>query len=131
MWKLYLSSLFQGILDYIDNLSVSQIRTLFSMISKLTFSTENDSNTATSSVFNDDTYVVIRKQLSSAALKYKRIGIIGSMMIVKNIASVTLLQGEFSENDSERELPDEVYKHVCSEPPPNYLLFLNVYFLYG
>ncbi|XP_057296090.1 Fanconi anemia group D2 protein-like isoform X2 [Hydractinia symbiolongicarpus] len=70
----------KGILDYIDNLSISQMRCLFSMISKLSFDTHNTTEMST-----DDMYILIRKQLSSTASKNKRVGIIGGMTMVANI----------------------------------------------
>ena len=42
--------------------------------SKLTISTQ------------DELHIVIRKQLSSNSPKYKRIGVIGALMIVRNLA---------------------------------------------
>ena len=35
----------------------------------------------------DDMHIVIRKQLSSVALKYKRIGIIGAVMVVGSMGA--------------------------------------------
>ncbi|XP_031562635.1 Fanconi anemia group D2 protein-like [Actinia tenebrosa] len=71
----------KGILDYLDNLTLSQIRKVFSMLSTLAFSSPRDG-----AMIQDDVHIVIRKQLSSSCPKYKRIGIIGAVMIVRSMA---------------------------------------------
>ncbi|XP_038668229.1 Fanconi anemia group D2 protein isoform X1 [Scyliorhinus canicula] len=67
----------KGILDYMDNLSPQQIRKLFYVLGTLAFSRGQDG-----SHIQDDMHIVIRKQLSSTLSKYKRIGIIGAVMMV-------------------------------------------------
>ncbi|XP_078066044.1 Fanconi anemia group D2 protein [Mustelus asterias] len=67
----------KGILDYMDNLSPQQIRKLFFVLGTLAFSRGQDG-----SHIQDDMHIVIRKQLSSTMSKYKRIGIIGAVMMV-------------------------------------------------
>jgi len=71
----------KGILDYMDNLSTSQIRRLFTMVSSILV--QSSSNDA---IFEDDMYILIRKHLSSSSVKYKRTGIIGAVMIVASMA---------------------------------------------
>ncbi|VDI47807.1 fanconi anemia group D2 protein, partial [Mytilus galloprovincialis] len=71
----------KGVLDYLDNLSVMQIRKLYSMLSILAFRNPNDGG-----MIQDDLHIIIRKQLSNNSPKYKRMGIIGAIMIVKSIA---------------------------------------------
>uniref|UniRef100_I3KS20 FA complementation group D2 n=1 Tax=Oreochromis niloticus TaxID=8128 RepID=I3KS20_ORENI len=65
----------KGILDYMDNLTPQQIRRLFHLLSRLAFGQKQGSH------IQDDMHIVIRKQLSSTVPKYKRIGIIGAVMI--------------------------------------------------
>ncbi|XP_067854548.1 Fanconi anemia group D2 protein [Heptranchias perlo] len=67
----------KGILDYMDNLSPQQIRKLFFILNTLAFSRGQEG-----SHIQDDMHIVIRKQLSSTISKYKRIGIIGAVMMV-------------------------------------------------
>ncbi|GCC41677.1 hypothetical protein chiPu_0025957, partial [Chiloscyllium punctatum] len=67
----------KGILDYMDSLSPQQIRKLFFVLSTLAFSRGQEG-----SHIQDDMHIVIRKQLSSTISKYKRIGIIGAVMMV-------------------------------------------------
>ena len=82
------------------------------MISKLCFATDETSH----SVLNDDMYVIIRKQLSSIVLKYKRIGIIGSVMLIKHIANVKydvdFVRTSIGSIVENKEMSDSVYKHV-------------------
>uniref|UniRef100_A0A669CVF3 FA complementation group D2 n=1 Tax=Oreochromis niloticus TaxID=8128 RepID=A0A669CVF3_ORENI len=73
----------KGILDYMDNLTPQQIRRLFHLLSRLAFGQKQGSH------IQDDMHIVIRKQLSSTVPKYKRIGIIGAVMIVGSMGSVT------------------------------------------
>ncbi|XP_062923633.1 Fanconi anemia group D2 protein isoform X1 [Mobula hypostoma] len=67
----------KGILDYMDNLSPQQIRKLFFILSTLAFGRGPEG-----SHIQDDMHIIIRKQLSSTISKYKRIGIIGAVMMV-------------------------------------------------
>ncbi|KPP77782.1 Fanconi anemia group D2 protein-like, partial [Scleropages formosus] len=67
----------KGILDYMENLTPQQIRRLFCVLSSLAFGKEQQG-----SHIQDDMHIVIRKQLSSTVSKYKRIGIIGAVMVV-------------------------------------------------
>ncbi|XP_053725333.1 Fanconi anemia group D2 protein isoform X2 [Synchiropus splendidus] len=72
----------KGILDYMDNLTPQQIRTLFHLLSRLAFGEQQGSH------IQDDMHIVIRKQLSSTVPKYKRIGIIGAVMIVGSMGTL-------------------------------------------
>ncbi|XP_072238328.1 Fanconi anemia group D2 protein [Leuresthes tenuis] len=72
----------KGILDYMDNLTPQQIRRLFHLLSKLAFGQQQQG-----SHIQDDMHIVIRKQLSSTVPKYKRIGIIGAVMIVGSMGA--------------------------------------------
>ncbi|XP_037535796.1 Fanconi anemia group D2 protein [Nematolebias whitei] len=73
----------KGILDYMDNLTPQQIRKLFHPLSKLAFGQQQQG-----SHIQDDMHIVIRKQLSSTVPKYKRIGIIGAVMIVGSMGAL-------------------------------------------
>ena len=61
MNKLSNFSSLQGVLDYLDNLSMTQIRKLYSMLSMLAFQNNSDAVT-----IQDDMHIIIRKQLSSS-----------------------------------------------------------------
>ncbi|XP_061910230.1 Fanconi anemia group D2 protein isoform X4 [Entelurus aequoreus] len=72
----------KGILDYLDNLTPQQIRRLFHLLSRLAFRSQQGSH------IQDDMHIVIRKQLSSTAPKYKRIGIIGAVMFIGSMGAL-------------------------------------------
>ncbi|XP_049448967.1 Fanconi anemia group D2 protein [Epinephelus fuscoguttatus] len=72
----------KGILDYMDNLTPQQIRRLFHLLSRLAFGQQQQG-----AHIQDDMHIVIRKQLSSTVPKYKRIGIIGAIMIVGSMGA--------------------------------------------
>uniref|UniRef100_S4RPK0 FA complementation group D2 n=1 Tax=Petromyzon marinus TaxID=7757 RepID=S4RPK0_PETMA len=72
----------KGILDYLENLSLTQIRKLFFILSTLAFSGGTQG-----SYIQGDMHIVVRKQLSSTVLKYKRIGIIGAIALVGSMAT--------------------------------------------
>uniref|UniRef100_A0A8C8F8I2 Fanconi anemia group D2 protein n=1 Tax=Oncorhynchus tshawytscha TaxID=74940 RepID=A0A8C8F8I2_ONCTS len=67
----------KGILDYMENLTPQQIRRLFHLLSGLAFGQQQQGTH-----IQDDMHIVVRKQLSSTVPKYKRIGIIGAVMVV-------------------------------------------------
>lgn len=104
----------KGLLDYLDNLTVLQIRKLFSMLSTLAFANQQDGG-----LIQDDMHIVIRKQLSSNSAKYKRIGIIGAIMVVRSMAKKRS-EDEGSEDTMDTQsqprttLSNEVYKQICS-----------------
>uniref|UniRef100_A0A3B3BXK2 FA complementation group D2 n=1 Tax=Oryzias melastigma TaxID=30732 RepID=A0A3B3BXK2_ORYME len=73
----------KGILDYMDNLTSQQIRKLFHLLSRLAFGQQQQG-----SHIQDDMHIVIRKQLSSTVPKYKRIGIIGAVMVIGSMGAL-------------------------------------------
>ncbi|KAE8611738.1 hypothetical protein XENTR_v10012579 [Xenopus tropicalis] len=109
----------KGILDYLDNLNAQQIRKLFHILSVLAFSRGQEG-----SHIQDDMFIVIRKQLSSTALKYKRIGIIGA---VRMVGSMAVNKKHGSKNPENNPLSAESFRQVtallelvqtCSEQVP-------------
>ncbi|KAG8436234.1 hypothetical protein GDO86_007366 [Hymenochirus boettgeri] len=91
----------KGILDYLDNLNSLQIRKLFHILSVLAFSKGQEGGH-----IQDDMFIVIRKQLSSTVLKYKRIGIIGAVRMVESMAMKRKLEA--------KPLSAEMYRQVTS-----------------
>ncbi|XP_042263150.1 Fanconi anemia group D2 protein isoform X2 [Thunnus maccoyii] len=94
----------KGILDYMDNLTPQQIRRLFHLLSRLAFGQQQQG-----AHIQDDMHIVIRKQLSSTVPKYKRIGIIGAVMIVGSMGA--LRPKAESQNGS---LPQETLRQVTA-----------------
>ncbi|KAI4826711.1 hypothetical protein KUCAC02_030145 [Chaenocephalus aceratus] len=95
----------KGILDYMDNLTPQQIRRLFHLLSTLAFGQQQQG-----SLIQDDMHIVIRKQLSSTVPKYKRIGIIGAVMIIGSMGAVRPKVKE-SQNGL---LPQETLRQVAA-----------------
>ncbi|KAK9719617.1 hypothetical protein K7432_004683 [Basidiobolus ranarum] len=73
----------KGILDYLDNLSITQIRVLFDIFSALASEGQKKGDDG---ILND-LNIVIRKQLSSSVEKYRQMGVVGALAIVKKIGS--------------------------------------------
>ncbi|KAM9758802.1 Fanconi anemia group D2 protein isoform 1-T1 [Menidia menidia] len=94
----------KGILDYMDNLTPQQIRRLFHLLSRLAFEQQQGSH------IQDDMHIVIRKQLSSTVPKYKRIGIIGAVMVVGSMGACRP-KGKESQNTS---LSQETLRQVTA-----------------
>lgn len=96
------------VLDYLDNLSVPQIRKLYSLLSTLAFRSSQGGN-----MIQDDLHIIIRKQLSNDNPKYKRMGIIGAVMVVKSIAYNQNGDNEPSQAPA-GPLTDSLYKQVIN-----------------
>lgn len=120
--------LVKSVLDYLDSLSVCQIRKLYFMLSALAFRNPNEGG-----LIQDDLHIVIRKQLSNSNPKYKRMGVIGAVMIVSCVAQSS---GDRTENsNSEDEISDDLYQQVTSllmlvctsslKSPEAYALFMD------
>ncbi|XP_077386659.1 Fanconi anemia group D2 protein isoform X2 [Festucalex cinctus] len=94
----------KGILDYLDNLAPQQIRRLFHLLSGLAFGSQQGSH------IQDDMHIVIRKQLSSTVPKYKRIGIIGGVMIIGNMGAIA----PKAEGVQNKSLPPETFRQLSA-----------------
>uniref|UniRef100_A0A3B3UF77 FA complementation group D2 n=1 Tax=Poecilia latipinna TaxID=48699 RepID=A0A3B3UF77_9TELE len=99
----------KGILDYMDNLTAQQIRRLFHLLSRLAFGQQQQG-----SHIQDDMHIVIRKQLSSTVPKYKRIGIIGAVMIVGSMGVTALLELVKSSSESSPEAAALYYDELAN-----------------
>ena len=75
--------LIKGVLDYLEHLSVGQIRRLYSILSVLAF---HDPETGGGgSGVQDEMHTLIRKQLSHMEAKYRRMGVVGAVMIIQQL----------------------------------------------
>ncbi|CAL9703931.1 unnamed protein product [Knipowitschia caucasica] len=95
----------KGILDYMDNLRPQQIRKLFHLLSSLAFGQHQQG-----AHIQDDMHIVIRKQLSSTVPKYKRIGIIGAVMVIGSMGAYRL-KGKDTQAGS---LPEETKRQLTA-----------------
>ena len=100
---------YQGILDYLDNLSIPQIRKLYAMLATLAFRSKQDG-----AGIRDDMYILVRKQLSNSSPKYKRLGVIGAIMMLKSMACDVPTPVSQSQSSLETSLSDDVYQQVIS-----------------
>lgn len=94
----------KGILDYMDNLTPQQIRRLFQLLSRLAFGQQQGTH------IQDDMHIVIRKQLSSTVPKYKRIGIIGAVMVVGSMGAGR----PKTEGKQAQEISQDTYRQVTA-----------------
>uniref|UniRef100_A0A3B3BXW8 FA complementation group D2 n=1 Tax=Oryzias melastigma TaxID=30732 RepID=A0A3B3BXW8_ORYME len=99
----------KGILDYMDNLTSQQIRKLFHLLSRLAFGQQQQG-----SHIQDDMHIVIRKQLSSTVPKYKRIGIIGAVMVIGSMGVTALMELVKSSSESSPEAAALYYDELAN-----------------
>ncbi|KAJ1929948.1 hypothetical protein IWQ60_000752 [Tieghemiomyces parasiticus] len=74
----------RGILDYIDNLRLDQVRLLFGILGALLRSSAPH---GIDTGFYDEVHIFLRKQLSSHVEKYKILGIIGGVALVRQLGA--------------------------------------------
>ncbi|KAM5148348.1 Fanconi anemia group D2 protein [Mantella aurantiaca] len=96
----------KGILDYLDNLNAQQIRKLFQILCMLAFIHEGVH-------IQDEMHIVIRKQLSSTVLKYKRIGVIGAVRMLGSMATNDRRKSG-GDNSDTAALSPHVFRQVTS-----------------
>ncbi|CAH1783101.1 unnamed protein product [Owenia fusiformis] len=99
----------KGVLDYLDNLSMSQIRKLYSMLSMLAFQPGEEGG-----LIQDDLHIVIRKQLSNNNTRYKRMGIIGALMVVKCMASTKPDSSLDNSSTLDTGVSEDIYNQVVN-----------------
>uniref|UniRef100_A0A0B7AU15 Fanconi anemia group D2 protein n=1 Tax=Arion vulgaris TaxID=1028688 RepID=A0A0B7AU15_9EUPU len=93
----------KGVLDYLDHnhLTIAQIRNLYLLLAQLAF---NDAQSG--QYLQDDLHIIIRKQLTSGNPRYKCMGVMGAISIIRAVSS---------KNDGEEtDLSTEEYKQVIS-----------------
>ena len=73
---------------------------------------ESSKEDSQNSFINDDLYIVIRKQLSSRDFKFKRIGIVGGMSLLKNITQFSTNTSVLTSPENQVHLEDDVVKQV-------------------
>jgi Fanconi anemia group D2 protein len=91
----------KGILDYLEKLEVSQIRKLYTIVSIL--AQDEDSG------IGDEMRTIIGKQLSHSTRKFRRIGIVGGVMMIK----------EFGRKSAADDFSMDVDKPMPVSPSPS------------
>eukprot|EP01134_Creolimax_fragrantissima_P006799 CFRG6799T1 len=87
----------KGILDYVDNLSLEQVRKLFLILAVLTFSPLTKDKMRP---LQDEMHMILRKRLSCNVERYQRIGIAAATVIVGYIGAITNANAIESESES-------------------------------
>ncbi|KAJ1902082.1 Fanconi anemia group D2 protein, partial [Coemansia sp. IMI 209127] len=78
----------KGLLDYVDNLPIEHVRIIFDVLGIVSTlgSADGDGGGAEGSLFND-LYIFVRKQLASVYPKYNRVGIVGTVALLRQLGS--------------------------------------------
>ncbi|KAJ2635418.1 Fanconi anemia group D2 protein [Coemansia sp. RSA 1286] len=78
----------KGLLDYVDNLTIEHMRVIFDALGIMsTLSSSNgEAGGSDDSMFND-LYIFVRKQLSSVYPRYNRIGIVGTVSLLRQLGT--------------------------------------------
>ncbi|KAG9294638.1 hypothetical protein G9A89_008117 [Geosiphon pyriformis] len=104
----------KGILDYLDNLTVDQIRILFDIFSLLALqdATEDRNGTVSGGGLLSEFSIVVQKQLTSSDEKYKQIGVIGALALIRTLGSKKTIERLeiFSAAKSGKELCSQLMK---------------------
>lgn len=90
----------RSLLDYIEYFNLSEIRKVYSIICSIAYSHPKPAPASISVISNSQSFIkpnsiqdnlniLINKQLSSNCLKHKQIGVIGALMLIKNMANRT------------------------------------------
>ncbi|KAJ2408180.1 Fanconi anemia group D2 protein [Coemansia sp. RSA 2526] len=77
----------KGLLDYVDNLDITHVRTIFDTLGILSTLAGGSDD----SMFSD-LYIFVRKQLSSVFPKYNRIGVVGTVSLLRQLGSEHTLE---------------------------------------
>ncbi|XP_021907461.1 Fanconi anemia group D2 protein isoform X2 [Carica papaya] len=82
------SSHISGILDYLEGFSVENLHKVYEVFSPLTLSAQTSPDCFRSSIANE-LLMIVRKQVSHPDLKYKKMGLIGTIKIVSCLADAS------------------------------------------
>ncbi|XP_042478961.1 Fanconi anemia group D2 protein homolog isoform X2 [Macadamia integrifolia] len=76
-----LSSYINGMLDYLEGFNIEKLHKVYEVFSYLVLSARSSADSVGSSIVNE-LLMIIRKQVSNPDLKYKKMGLIGTLKIV-------------------------------------------------
>ncbi|KAJ9686029.1 hypothetical protein PVL29_015082 [Vitis rotundifolia] len=84
-----LSSHINGVLDYLEGFSVENLHKVYEVFSNLAISARSSANFFGSSIANE-LLMIVRKQVTSPDLKYKKMGLIGTLKIVSCLVDANI-----------------------------------------
>lgn len=88
----------KGIIDYIFNLEDKQVRKVFHIFSCL--SSVKLSDRRSNSTINDELFIVLRKQISSGFIQFKKVGIIGAVAMIMTFGNTEYVNSTEEESMS-------------------------------
>eukprot|EP00057_Strongylocentrotus_purpuratus_P008512 XP_011662986.1 PREDICTED: Fanconi anemia group D2 protein [Strongylocentrotus purpuratus] len=118
----------KGVLDYLDNLTMTQVKKLFSVLATLAYRGGSSGST-----LQDELHIVVRKNLTSNSPKYKRMGVVAALMVIQNMARKRMDSG--SGKQALASLSQDVFKQIlglldlvkssCGQAPEAAALFFD------
>ncbi|XP_010532525.1 PREDICTED: Fanconi anemia group D2 protein homolog isoform X2 [Tarenaya hassleriana] len=81
------SSHINGVLDYLEGFTVENLHKVYEVFSCLALSARTNADSFRSSISNE-LMMIVRKQVSHADLKYKKMGLVGTLRIVSSLGDV-------------------------------------------
>lgn len=94
-----LSSHITGILDYMESFQGDNLHKVYEVFSRLALFARSRENNIRSSIANE-VLMIIRKQVSSADITYRKMGVIGTLKIVSTLGDVNASSGFLSSQKS-------------------------------
>ncbi|KAK1374178.1 Fanconi anemia group D2 protein-like [Heracleum sosnowskyi] len=122
-----LSSHISGVLDYLEGFNVQSLHKVYEIFCLLAMSARSSAERFASSIANE-LLMIIRKQVGSPDLKYKTMGLIGTMKMVSFLADVNISPNLSSSQKSNNEEALELLKislDSCKQLPLPSIIFYD------
>ncbi|XP_042440360.1 Fanconi anemia group D2 protein homolog isoform X1 [Zingiber officinale] len=104
-----ISSHITGILDYLDGFHEQNLRKVYEVFCQLALAAYSSANSIGSSILNE-LLIIIRKQVGNPDIKYRKMGIIGTIKIVSTLGGVNATASYMSTQKSNGEEALELLK---------------------
>ncbi|KAJ0027301.1 hypothetical protein Pint_36585 [Pistacia integerrima] len=121
-----LSSHINGILDYLEGFSVANLHKVYEVFSHLALSGQSSAGCLGSSIANE-LLMIVRKQVSHTELKYKKMGLIGTLKIVSCLGDASNVTGTSPFQKSNAEEALELLKTSLNSCKQMYLPLILFY----
>ncbi|XP_020599802.1 Fanconi anemia group D2 protein homolog isoform X2 [Phalaenopsis equestris] len=122
-----ISSHVTGILDYMECFQEDNLHKVYEVFSSLALSARSRADTVKSSIANE-VFMIIRKQVSNTDMRYKKMGIIGTLKIVSTLGNAKVpsrfLSSQKSNSDDALELL-QMSLDSCKSVPLTLILFYD------